>query len=126
MRSRRLIGILALLGVLMHAGALVRHNGLMLSALLQYQAIVADLTAVCHGSGAAADSELPYLPRPTGAEFGCPICSGLVAAFVLPSAEPVAFARPLLDSQEPPPGHFERPGIERLGLPPVRGPPALA
>ena len=126
MRSRGLIGIIALLGVLLHAGALVRHNGMMLSALLQYQALVADLTAICHGTGTPADTELPYLPRPTDAEFGCPVCSGLVAAFVLPAAEPVAFARPLPDRQGPPPRHFERPGIERLGLPPARGPPILA
>lgn len=125
MRSRRLIGIIALLGVLVHAGALVRHNGMMLSALLQYQAIVADLTAMCLGSGTITDTELPYLPKPTGAEFGCPICTGLVAAFALPASEPFSIVGPLPDTQGPPPRLVDMAGVERLGLPPARGPPAL-
>lgn len=126
MRSRRLIGIVALLGVLVHAGALVRHNAIMLGALLQYQGLVADLTAMCHGSGAVPASELPYLPKPSGAEFGCPICSGLVAAIALPVPEQAEPARPLPQAQSPAPGLAAVASHDRLGLPPARGPPALA
>ena len=39
MRSRRWIALVALLGVLLHAGAIVRHHGVMLGATLQYQAL---------------------------------------------------------------------------------------
>lgn len=126
MRSRRLIGIVALLGVLLHAGALVRHSSMMLTAVLQYQALVSDFTGICHGTAAATESELPVLPRPTGVEFGCPVCSGLVAAFVLPPSQPIVIASPLPQRQGPPPPRIDLAGHERLGLPPVRGPPALA
>jgi hypothetical protein len=126
MRSRRLIGIVALLGVLVHAGALVRHNGMMLGALLQYQGLVADLTAMCHGSGTPADADLPFLPRPTGAEFGCPICSGVVAAFALAPVEVAEIAPRLPGAHRQPPRLTASASVERLGLPPGRGPPALA
>lgn len=126
MRSRKLIGIVALLAVLVHAGALVRHNGMMLGALLQYQGLVADLTAMCHGAGTPANAELPYLPRPTGAEFGCPICSGVVAAFALAPADAAEVARPSPGAHRPAPQLTASASHDRLGLPPARGPPALA
>ena len=47
-------------------GALVRHNGVMLGALLEHAALTADLTALCR-SGAATDAsqlgELPSIPK---------------------------------------------------------------
>lgn len=126
LRLRRLIGIVALLGVLMHAGALVRHNGTMLNALLQYQGLVAALTAMCHGSGSAADVDLPYLPKPSGVEFGCPVCSCLVAAFALAAPEPAEIVRAPQHPLNPPERLAGTTGSHRLGLPPARGPPALA
>lgn len=128
MRSRRWISILAVLGVLLHAGAIVRHNAAMAAASLQYQALVAGLSQICHstGSGTLDASEVPYVPRPSDAQNGCPICSGLgqVVALSAPAcsvipltqAEPAflpANAQCLADS-----GHAV--------CPPARGPPALA
>ena len=51
MRSRSWVSILAVLGVLLHAGAIVRHNAAMAAASLQYQALVAGLSQICHGAG---------------------------------------------------------------------------
>ena len=70
---------MAALAVLLHGGALVRHHGIMLGALLEHAALTTDLAAFCH-SGAATDAsklgELPSIPRPTDAQHGCPMCSG--------------------------------------------------
>jgi hypothetical protein len=80
----------ATLAVLLHGGALVRHHGVMLGALLEHAALTADLTALCH-SGAAADAsklgELPPIPKPTDAQHGCPVCSGQCPLFALEAPE---------------------------------------
>ena len=86
MRSRKWISVLALLGVLLHAGAIVRHNAAMTGATFQYQALLTGLAQLCHGSTTGdvlAAAELPYVPKPTDAQNGCPICSGLSPAVAL-------------------------------------------
>ena len=127
MRLRRWISAVAVLGVLLHAGALVRHHGVMLGALLQYEALVADLAAYCH-SGAdtsRAPADLPSIPKPSDAKSGCPICSGQSPAFAPPSAAqaggservPVATSwRHVVDAA---------PANRHAVCPPARGPPAL-
>ena len=50
MRLRPLIHILAVLGVLVHAGALVRHNTAMVGATLEYNALLSDVGSICHGN----------------------------------------------------------------------------
>jgi hypothetical protein len=124
MHLRRLIGIFAIMGVLLHAGVLVRHNALMLNATLQYQDLVADLTAMCHGAGTTSDSELPYIPRPSGADFGCPICSGIVAAVAVVDSAQVVIAWPHPHTWAPSPYFESLAGIDRWSLPPARGPPS--
>jgi hypothetical protein len=129
MRSRKWIGILALLGVLLHAGAIVRHNATMTGATFQYQALLTGLAQICHGSGtggAIDASDLPYVPRPSDAQNGCPICSGLSPALALatPQSETVAAPAPAavefyVDTHcVPDSGHAV--------CPPARGPPAVA
>ena len=90
MRWRRWISILAVLGVLVHAGALVRHNGVMAGATFQYQALLTGLAQLCHSgtTGATlAGDDLPYVPKPTDAQNGCPVCSGLSPAVALIAPE---------------------------------------
>jgi hypothetical protein len=129
MRARRWISIFALFGVLLHAGAIVRHNAAMTGAALQYQALVTGLAELCHGSGtagAAPVSDLPYIPRPSDAQNGCPICSGLSplvalaapapASIFVPQAAGVAFVHH--SHCAPVRGHAV--------CPPARGPPAVA
>lgn len=129
MRSRKWISVLALLGVLLHAGALARHNAVMTGAAFQYQALLTGLSQICHGSATGdvlAAADLPYVPRPSDAQNGCPICSGLSPAVAVgaPKFEvafvvaPVAFAFHPAAHCAPDSGHAV--------CPPARGPPAAA
>lgn len=125
MHHRRWISIVALLGVLLHVGALVRHSSVMLDALLRHGALIADLRQLCHGGSAhTADvGTLPSVPRPSDAQNGCPICSGLASAFAIASPDPAPLVAP-----------FGRPIQGQIAvadlvgpilplIPPARGPP---
>lgn len=129
MRSRKWISVLALLGVFLHAGAIVRHNAAMTGATLQYQALLTGLSQLCHsatsGKVLAAD-ELPFVPKPTDAQNGCPICSGLSPAVALaaPKLE-VAFVVASVVFAFHPAAHCV-PDSGHAVCPPARGPPAAA
>ena len=129
MRSRKWISVLALLGVLLHAGAIARQSAAMTGATLQYHALLTGLAQLCHGSttgDALAAAELPYVPRPSDAQNGCPICSGLSAAIALIAPEPAGIFVP------PPVAmafHADPHCVPHSGhavCPPARGPPAVA
>ena len=125
---RRLISFAVLLGVLMHAHAIVRHNGVMLDAHLQRATLIADLVLICHpnGTGTVDPASLPDVPLPTDAQNDCPICSGLAHALALP---PPVFVPTYVVFQpaKPRPLPAIR-GIElaRAFIPPARGPPLSA
>ena len=73
MRARRLISFVAVLGMLLHAAALIRHHDVMLGATLQHQALLTDLAQICHGGTGVADvpsGDLPTVPAPTDAQNG--------------------------------------------------------
>lgn len=129
MRLRKWIGIVALLGVLLHAGAIVRHNGVMVAATFQYHALVADLAQICHGAVTGADApaaDLPAIPKPSDAQTGCPICSGFGAAFALLAPAPAVV---VLRAPIAPAFHFREVLVlstPHAAHPPARGPPALA
>lgn len=128
MRLRRWVSLIAVLGVLLHAGALVRHNGVMLAAAGVHAALTSDLLAICHGGVDAASNtlaDLPSIPKPTNATSGCPLCSGPASAFALAApashefrvaTAPLVYGRPLQPSLSPR-GHAV--------CPPARAPPAL-
>ena len=129
MRSRKWISVLALLGVLLHAGAIARHNAVMTGANLQYQALLTGLSQLCHSATSGkvlAVAELPFVPKPTDAQNGCPICSGLSPA--------VALATPKLEGTFVPatvaitfqPDARCTPDSGHAVCPPARGPPAAA
>ena len=129
MRARKWISIFALFGVLLHAGAIVRHNAAMTGATFQYHALVTGLAEICHGSGAAGavpSGDLPYVPRPSDAQSGCPICSGLATAVaaVAPALTSVPVTAPVKVVFYPT-GHFVS-EHGRAVHPPARGPPAVA
>jgi hypothetical protein len=125
---RRAIGYLLVLGVLLHAAALVRHNAVMLEAHALRAALIADLMVICHPSGASRTDPagLPDVPLPTDAQNGCPVCSGLAFALALPAPDLtprfVAFDPPRLRPAIVATHH----PLPRAVLPPSRGPPALA
>jgi len=128
MLLRKWVGLLAMLGVLLHAGAVARHHVVMLDAHLQHQRLVSDLQRICHsnGLGTATDESLPDVPRPSDAQNNCPICCGLTTAVAVmaPDAAPwlVLIAPPSPQSVARVAFVGQSPAIR----PPVRGPPALA
>jgi hypothetical protein len=128
MLLRRWISFLAIVGVLLHAGALARHHVVMLDAHLQHQALITDLLQICHsnGLGTVTPDGLPDIPRPSETQDNCPICSGLASAVALAAPETASWLRLV-----------EKPALETLTVaifvgqspaerPPVRGPPHLA
>ena len=135
MIRRRWISCVVMLGVLLHAYALVRHNTVMLTAHLSHGALLSDLGVLCQPSTMADQSagmmgtdasELPYIPRPADAQHDCPICSGLAAIAALPAPD----AAPHYLVFDPPalrPTTEAAPAVlPRTLSPPVRGPPSLA
>jgi hypothetical protein len=129
MRWHRWISILAVLGVLVHAGALVRHNGVMAGATFQYQALLTGLAQLCH-TGTASQTlppgDLPYVPKPTDAQNGCPVCSGLSSAVALVAPELPSI---LLPASVTVTFHGDVQLVACWGhavCPPARGPPAAA
>mgnify|MGYP003386360221 CR=1 FL=1 len=86
-KFRTIIQLFAIVGVLFHAGLIVRHSVSMVLAKLQYQELVASLSVICHSGGAIkslAAAELPDLPEPTGQSSDCPLCMGTAAVAILP------------------------------------------
>ena len=68
MPLRRLIGLVAMLGVLLHAGLIVRHASIMLNATLLHSELVSSLGVICHGDGSTTrlpGSDVPALPDPS-------------------------------------------------------------
>ena len=125
---RRLISFAVLLGVLMHAHAIVRHNGVMLDAHLQRATLIADLVLICHpnGTGTVDPASLPDVPLPTDAQNDCPICSGLAHAVALPPPVFVPYYVVFQPAQPFPPPTIHTPELARAFIPPARGPPSIA
>jgi hypothetical protein len=127
MRLRSLIRLIAVLGVLLHAGALVRHHGMMLGGHLQHQALLSDLAVLCHAGGDTGSStaELPSIPAPTQSKSDCPVCSGQVSAFALAAPDlPQPPSRvAVVESWQIPAARGDP--HDHAVCPPARGPPAV-
>ncbi len=125
---RRLISFVVLLGVLLHAHAIVRHNGVMLDAHLQRATLIADLLVICHpsGTGNIDAASLPDVPRPTDVENNCPLCSALGPAIALPPPDLAPYYVAFLPAQPDLPPAVRAPEYLRTFIPPARGPPVLA
>lgn len=118
--------IIAMLGVLLHAAALVRHHGVMLDAYLEYQELVAGLTAICHGdpdAAASSPADFPGYPNPSNALKDCPVCSAQAPTFAV--AAPQSLETPVRLA-----ARADRPELARSPCtqphpvcPPARGPP---
>jgi hypothetical protein len=144
MLLRRCTAVIAIVGVLLHSMALVRHHAVMLTEALLPSASTEDarlgdaalpfLTlSICRGSAAGRSADLEAArergnedpaPSPQGAP--CPICSGGVAAFaVAPPFVTLVFlpSTGLAGSPEPPAHPLD---VERRARPPARGPPVSA
>jgi len=129
LRLRGWIGLVAALGVLLQAGALVRHRLVLADAGAQYLAMLADFGSICQasaGAGHALPSGQSPIPAPSDPRGACPVCLGLVAAFALvgPEPEPLKVEAGSMALQEG--SEVLRPALPRTAHPPARGPPAQA
>lgn len=128
MRTRRWTAMVALFGVLLHAGLIVRHNAMALTAKFEHGALVAALGVICHGNGGTAElpaGEVPSLPQPEQERSSCPLCAGLApVAAVLTDTDFVCHVPDAASSRMAVVGEIIR---QRLAAvrPPTRGPPAL-
>ncbi len=93
MRRHVWIVIVAVVGVLLHTAAVVRHHGVM-SAQSAERALLADLAVICHGAGGTS-TLAAGLPSDMPAQRGgsdCPVCMGMAVSFMPPT--PVTLALP--------------------------------
>lgn len=127
--SSTLLRYLAIIGIILHAGLIVRHNAAMLGSHLQLAALTADLAEICHGAGGSStddQQQLPEMPSSGGDLGSCPICTGCISAVaVLPT--PYAFSRePYVAAiRMEVVGDIITQRLARL-RPPSRAPPSLA
>jgi hypothetical protein len=127
MRLRLLISVVATMGVLLHAGFLVRHCLVMADATQAYHALMADLSSLCRASAGERGvrvSELPSLPHPSDPQ-GCPVCAGLVGAFAVFAQQALPIQIAAAASTRPPSASAVMPRTVRTAHPPARGSPAL-
>jgi hypothetical protein len=80
---RRLISLLAIVGVLLHAGIFVRHNAMMLGAALDRAAFADIFSEICHGDPNSVSPDAPHPQNPSDPESHCPDCLGFVGAAAL-------------------------------------------
>lgn len=125
---RRMISFVVVLGVLLHALAIVRHNGVMIDAHVQRASLIKDLLLICHpsGIGTVDAASLPDVPRPTDAQNDCPICSGLGLAVALPAPDLVPYYVAFLPSELIPLPAIDGTELQRAFIPQARGPPLVA
>lgn len=127
-RFRSVVSLLAIVGVLLHAGLLARHNGMMLQATLLHQELATALGVICHGEGGGTQrTATPVdLPAPTGDQSECPICMGMsAAAAVLPAFELPTVTFSGETTRLAMIAEIIRQRLDRL-VPPPRGPPEFA
>jgi hypothetical protein len=124
MRVRTWTALITLLGVLLHAGALVRHHGIMLGTHLLEQALTSD-SSFCRGDpGGGSPAGFPGLPKPTDTQSGCPVCTGQAPTCAVTAAEHLIVAvrfAVMARWSEP---ERVNPALRHAVCPPPRGPPA--
>lgn len=125
---RKLVVVVALLGVLAHAAALARHNGRMLGLWLEHQDLVAALLVICHGGGGSTTADLAKLDLPAAPSdhaSDCPLCMGLAVAAILPAPFAIPTPRVVHSERIAHVAEFITPRL-RAAWPPTRGPPVRA
>lgn len=122
------IRVLAIIGVLVHAGLIVWHSASMLGMAIQRAELATALSEICHGAGqvVSTSSELPDIPSGESDGGGCPVCKGLVSGIAILSTPFLIAHRPDVDV-----ARMEIVGeaiARRLRpvRPPSRAPPSLA
>lgn len=122
MHLRRLIGIVAIVGVLLHAGLFVRHNAMMLAAALDAATPGDVFGEICFASKSGS-IDFPGADRSGDLLRHCPDClhfaggNAVLPIISLPWVAPYSVASNLYFAIEIPPGD------PRAFWPPSRAPP---
>jgi hypothetical protein len=116
----------AVLGMVIHAGLMVRHQWLMLAAGLSEAAQALSFSVICHTGGEAPSSGGPQPQKPIDSGEDCPICVGVVNGIaVLPTVMDLPLAPPRQAARISTVGQCSAQRPPRL-VPPARGPPLSA
>lgn len=97
MRLKKWLSVLAVIGVLMHAVAVVRHHIVMANAGARPAAVAAlladlsDATLICH-SNAGAPAQQPG-DTPADSKPLCPLCSGFMPSAALAAVDQLPLHR---------------------------------
>jgi hypothetical protein len=84
MIQRRLVSLLAIIGMLLHAGLFVRHNAMMLGVALDRAAFVDAFDEICLGkSNSPATSDAGHPQNKGDPQAHCPDCLGFAGAVAL-------------------------------------------
>jgi hypothetical protein len=135
----RVTAALIVVALLTQAWAMVRHSAMLMAEVLPSGAIsfpasapadlMRDLLAsICHPGGTGKDDvSAPGAPsQPENSQTKCPICTGLVAAVMLPPPDQLTIETLVVGKAVEFRAFDERVRTHRFIRPPSRGPPALA
>lgn len=130
------VSVVALLGVLLHAAAIPRHNAVMLAGAIEAADKQAALGAVGEApaamsgllctAGGGPETGSGKAPGAPGGSNPCPICMGLSQAHAILAACDPAIAAPFAIRIAHLPVRDVGIAQRRLYRPPVRGPPCAA
>lgn len=122
-RYEKFISLMAIAGLFLHAGLLVRHNAVVLAAAFDPLGLSGGI--ICRGGVAPQDlADSTGLPDPAGPILKCPVCTGAVAAAaILP--QPATIAGPVVEHTQPRAAAARQQLVQRLThiWPPTRAPP---
>lgn len=138
---RRIVSLIALFSVMLHAYALVGHNAMMVQASLSLPATssaqssilaqIDSLSIICRANSgydfdgaqsASIDQQNPG-QKHNNASSSCPVCSGIAIAHAVVPPPLVVMHRLRGYSVIEPSAHVAITHLARAALPPARGPP---
>lgn len=133
MASRRIVSAFVIVGVLMHAAALVSHNVAMLQMAMLAVSPLSSLGLICISDSRFAPGQQSKQERSKGPEnlpqngkLNCPVCTGLTPAAALPASGSGIAAVPVFAEDLPRPESSALAILSRTTAPPSTGPPAAA
>ena len=123
MIKRRLVSVLAIIGVLLHAGFFIRHNAMMLGATLDHAALADVFSEICSGqSNSSASPDAAHPRNQDGSQSRCLDCLSCASAAALLPTSANYDATYAVASDSLIPSHVVR--LNSLAFwPPGRGPP---
>jgi hypothetical protein len=122
--QRRLLSLLAIIGVLLHAGLFVRHNAMMVGAALERALLTEIFSEICAGKPDSPASPDATYPRDHGnPESHCPDCLACAGAVALLPTIFVDFDATYSIASDPPISSQVVSSNRLVLWPPGQGPP---